>query len=180
MPGAVQFPRAKFSLVAEKLSIFCYRLMLQCCTAVFRRKPSATVELSPYWGMNTRRQFATCRVADLRLHPSYVRNGLTVSASQLSALVELGDQAFLDAVVITRDRFVIDGFALLELARRRGLLTLLCVELDLNVVNAFIRILLALDLQPGWQEKALSNQRTGGQRKGSSKLTKSECVDVNL
>jgi hypothetical protein len=144
--------------------------------------------------MSIRRQFVTCRVADLRLHPSYVRYGLAVSASQLSALVELSDHAFLDQVVMTRDRFVIDGFALLELARRQGLPTLLCIELDLNeteglqwllwkvrqsnVLNAFSRILLALDLQPSLREKARLNQRVGPQSKGSSKLTKGECVYV--
>jgi hypothetical protein len=145
-------------------------------------------------GMSIRRQFLTCRVADLRLHPSYGRYGIAASASQLSAIVELGDQAFLDAVVMTRDRFVIDGFALLELARRQGLPTLQCIELDLNeteglqwllwkvrqsnVLNAFSRILLALDLQPSLRVKARSNQGVGPQSKGSSKLTKGECVDV--
>jgi hypothetical protein len=144
--------------------------------------------------MSIRRQFVTYRVADLRLHPSYVRNGLTVSASQLSALVELGDQAFLDAVVITRERFVIDGYALLELARRQGLLTLLCIELDLNeteglqwllwksrqsnVLNAFSRILLALDLQPALREKARSDRRACRQNKDLSKLTEAEGVDL--
>jgi hypothetical protein len=139
-------------------------------------------------------QFVTCHVADLRFHPSYVRNGLTVSACQLSALIELGDLAFLNPIVITRDRFVIDGYALLELARRQGRATLLCIELNLseaeglqwllwksrksNALNAFSRILLALDLQPGLREKARSNQRAGGQKKGSSKLTKGESVDV--
>ena len=144
--------------------------------------------------MSIRRQFVTHRVADLRLHPSYVRNGLTVSTSQLSALVTLGDQAFLDAVVTTRERFVIDGYALLELARQQGLLTLLCIELDLNeteglqwllwksrqsnVLNAFSRILLALDLQPALREKARSDRRAFRQNKDLSKLTETEGVDV--
>jgi len=134
------------------------------------------------------------RLDELRLHPSYVRNHLTVSASQLSALIELGDLAFQDPIVITRDCFVIDGYALLELARRQGRPTLLCIEFDLNEteglqwllwksrqsngLNAFCRILLALDLEPGLKEKARWNQRAGGQKKGSSKLTKGESVDV--
>ena len=143
--------------------------------------------------MRIPRQFVTCRVADLRFHPSYVRNGLTVSASQLSALVELGDLAFLDSIVITRDRFVIDGYALLELARRQGRPTLLCVEFDLNeteglrwllwksrqsnVLNAFSRILLALDLQPTLRDKARSDRRAYRQNKDSSKLTEGQGVD---
>jgi hypothetical protein len=69
---------------------------------------------------------------ELRPHPSYVRNHLAVSASQLSALVELGDRAFLNPIVITRDRFVIEGFALLELARQQGRQTLQCIEYNMN------------------------------------------------
>lgn len=136
----------------------------------------------------------TCRVDELCPHPSYVRNHVTVSASQLSTLVELGDLAFLDPVVITRDRFVIGGYALLELARRQGRPTLLCIEFDMNeteglqwllgksrqsnALNAFSRILLALDLETGLKEKARSNQRAGGQNQGSSKLTEGKCLDV--
>ena len=104
------------------------------------------------------------------------------------------DLAFLDPVVITRDRFVIDGYALLELARRQGRPALLCIEFDMNeteglqwllwksrqsnALNAFSRILLALDLEPCLKEKARSNQRAGGQNKGSSKLTEAESVDT--
>lgn len=139
-------------------------------------------------------QFVTCRVDELRHHPSYVRNHLTVPAAKLSALAEQGEEAFREPLVITRDSFVIDGYALLELARRQRRPTLLCIEYDLNeteglqwilwksrqssVLNAFSRILLALDLEPGLKEKARSNQRAGGQNKGSSKLTEAESVDV--
>jgi hypothetical protein len=35
-----------------------------------------------------------------------------------------------------------------------------------------------MDLRPGLEEKAKSNQRSGGQNKGSSKLTEAERVDV--
>jgi hypothetical protein len=139
-------------------------------------------------------QFITCRVGELRPHPSYARNRLTVPAAQLSALAEQGEAAFREPLVITRDHFVIDGYALLELARLQARPTLLCIEFDLNeteglrwilwksrqssVLNAFSQILLALDLQPDLKERARSNQRTGGQNKGSSKLTEAETLDV--
>ena len=131
----------------------------------------------------------------LRPHPSYLRHQLTVPTAELSALAEQGDEAFRETLVITRDRFVIDGYALLELARQQGPRpTLPCIELNLNEaeglqwllwksrrsngLNAFSRILLALDLEPGLKEKARSNQRAGGQNKGSSKLTEDKRLDV--
>jgi len=140
------------------------------------------------------RQFVTCRVDQLRPHPSYLRHQLTVPTAELSALAAQGDEAFRETLVITRDHFVIDGYALLELARQQGRPTLPCIELNLNEaeglqwllwksrrsngLNAFSRILLALDLEPGLKEKARSNQRAGGQNKGSSKLTEDKRLDV--
>jgi hypothetical protein len=37
---------------------------------------------------------------------------------------------------------------------------------------------LALELEPGFKEKARANQRVGGQNKGSSNLTEAETLDV--
>ena len=65
-------------------------------------------------------QLVTCRLDDLRPHPSYVRHHLAVPASQLSALAEQGDRAFLEPLMITQDRTILDGYGRLELARRRG------------------------------------------------------------
>ena len=47
-----------------------------------------------------------------------------------------------------------------------------------NGLNDFIRILLALELEPWLKNKARLNQQIGGQDKGSSKLTEAETVDV--
>jgi hypothetical protein len=135
-----------------------------------------------------------CRLGELRPHPSYVRLRLTLPVSKLSALAEQGDLALREPLVITRERIVIDGYARLELARRQGRPTLPCVEYELaeeealrwllqrhrrsNGMNNFCRILLALELEPCSRERALSNQRFGGQNKGSSRLTDAERVDV--
>jgi len=140
------------------------------------------------------RRLVTCRLDELRPHPSYVRHHLTVPAFQLSALAERGNLALFEPLVITRDRTILDGYALLELVRQQGRPTLPCIELNLNEaeglqwllwksrrsngLNAFSRILLALDLEPGLKEKARSNQRAGGQNKGSSKLTEDKRLDV--
>ena len=96
--------------------------------------------------------------------------------------------------MITRDRTIVDGYARVELGRQQGRLALPCIEYKLteaealhwllqrhrrsNGLNAFSRILLALELEPGFKEKARSNQRTGGQNKGSSKLTEAQRLDV--
>lgn len=130
------------------------------------------------------------RADELRPHPSYSRQRLTVSASQLSALAALDDQASEEPIAITRAGWIIDGYARLERARILGRTTILCVEHDLteeealrellrrhlgsNRLNAFCRILLARELEPWFRQKALANQTAGGESKGSSKLTEAE------
>ena len=139
-------------------------------------------------------QLITCSVGNLHPHPSYLRHQLTVPSSKLSALTKRGDLAFQQPLVITPSGIIIDGYARWDLARRQGRLTLPCVQYELTEaealdwllqshrrsdgLNAFCRILLALDLEPLLQEKARSNQRTGGQSKGSSNLTGAERLDV--
>ena len=139
-------------------------------------------------------RLVTCPVDELHPHPSYLRHHLTVPASKLSALAERGDLAFQEPLIITRERTILDGYARLELARLQGRLTLPCIEYELTEVDAlrwllqrhrrsaglndFIRILLALELEPLLKEMAHSNQRAGGQNKGSSKLTEAERLDV--
>jgi hypothetical protein len=136
----------------------------------------------------------TYRLSELRQHPSFSRLRFTVPASKLSALAEQGELAFREPLLVTRERVVIDGYARWELARLTGRPTLSCVEYELtdeeslrwllqkhrrsNGMNDFCRILLALELEPCFKEKALSNQRLGGQMKGSSNLTEDAIVDV--
>jgi hypothetical protein len=139
-------------------------------------------------------QLVTCRLDELRPHPSYVRHNLTIPASQLSALADRGDRAFLEPLMITQDRTILDGYARFELARLQKRTTLPCIAYELtesealhwllqkhrrsNGLNDFTRILLALELEPWLKEKARSNQRAGGRQKGSSKLTEAGRLDV--
>lgn len=126
--------------------------------------------------------------------PSYVRHHLAVPAHKLSALAEQEDLAFREPLTITHDRTIIDGYTRWELARLQGRPTLTCLAYKLsevealqwilrthqrsNGLNAFNRIMLALELEPSFQERARSNQRAGGQHKGSSNLTEAEKLDV--
>lgn len=138
-------------------------------------------------------QFVTCSVHELRPHPSYARRNLCVDASNLAALADLESRAFDYPLIITRDRFIVDGYGRWELAKRNGRRILRCVEYDLTEQEAlqwliqthrpshglsdFIRIELALDLEPHFQEKALLNQQAGGRGKVLSKLTAAERVN---
>lgn len=139
-------------------------------------------------------EVVTYGVAELRPHPSYIRHKLAVSAVKLSALEGLGDLAFSYPLVITRDRFIIDGYGRWELAKRKGRPTLNCIERGLTSeealeelirrhggsqgLAAFIRIELALDLELYFRENARRNQQAGGKAKGSSKLTIAQRVDT--
>jgi len=92
------------------------------------------------------------------------------------------------------NRTIIDGYCRWDLARRQGRTTATCIEYDLSEeralhwllyrrrrregLNHFRRILLALDLELWFREQARVNQSTGGQIKGSSKLTEAERGDV--
>jgi ParB-like chromosome segregation protein Spo0J len=151
-----------------------------------RREPGQRLEVH--------RHLATYRVDELHPHPSYVRHQLTVPASKLSALAERGDLGFQEPLLITREGTILDGYARWELARLQGRLTLPCIEYELTEADAlrwlldthrrskglndFIRVLLALELEPLLKEKARSNQQAGGRTKGSSKLTEAERTDV--
>jgi hypothetical protein len=117
-----------------------------------------------------------------------------VDTSKLSALAERGDLAFSDPIVITHDRIVIDGYARWELAKRTGRGLLNCIEHELGLEEAlgeiirthcsspgltdFVRIELALDLEPSFQQQALMNQQAGGQGKGLSKMTTAQRIDT--
>jgi len=139
-------------------------------------------------------RLVACCLSELHQHPSFARLGLSVPVSKLSALAQRGDLVFREPLTITQSGIIVDGYARFELARQQGRLTLCCIECELTEeealrylirkesrssgLNDFIRILLALELEPGLKARAESNQRFGGHNKGSSKLTEAESVDV--
>jgi hypothetical protein len=139
-------------------------------------------------------RLVTRRTGQLRPHPSYARHRLSPSVTQLSSLAEFSNIALAEAVVITHEGLIVDGYARWELARLQGRGTIACIEYALTEeqalhlllqrhrrsagLNAYCRILLALDLERSLREQARSNQRTGGLSKGSSNLTEAYRLDV--
>ena len=143
---------------------------------------------------DNRGRLVTCHPNELRPHPSYIRHNLAVHACQLSAVAELGDLAFREPLVITQDHIILDGFARWTLARLQGRSTLPCIEYEMpeaealqnllqrhrrsSGLNDFIRICLALELEPLLKSEGRAKQQAGGQNKGSSILTKADRLDV--
>jgi hypothetical protein len=137
-------------------------------------------------------QLLTSSLDELRPHPSYVKHKLSVPACKIDALDRLGNRAFQDPIVVTQDRLIIDGYARWELAKKRAMVTILCLVYQrtedealrdflwrhhrFDGLNDFTRIELGRDLK-FFREKARLNQRAGGERKGSAKLEASERVD---
>jgi hypothetical protein len=138
-------------------------------------------------------RLVTRSLDELRPHPSYARHNLWVPALKLAALEEQGEAGFSHPILITQDNCVIDGYARWELAKRKGRPTLNCIERRLTSEEAleelirkhrrsqgltdFIRIELALDLEPHLKHQALLNSQAGGRLKGLSKLTTAEKVN---
>ena len=138
-------------------------------------------------------RLVSCNTNELHPHPSYARHNLSVQAFKLAASAGHGDLAFQYPLIITRDRSIVDGYGRWELAKQKDRPTLQCVEYDLAEQQAlkwliqthrpsqglsdFVRIELALDLEPYFQEKAVLNQQAGGCGKGLSKLTAAERVN---
>ncbi|HEX8815370.1 MAG TPA: hypothetical protein VF753_07710 [Terriglobales bacterium] len=140
------------------------------------------------------RKLVIRRVGQLRPHPSFSRHELTVPVAALSDAASQPDLTLEEPIIITHENFILKGYAHWQLAGLRRQETITCIEYELsheeglkwllqshrraNGLNDFARILLALDLEPWFQQKARSNQRFGGQNKGSSTLSEAARVDV--
>lgn len=95
---------------------------------------------------------------------------------------------------MTQQGYVLAGQAQWEVAKRHGDLTVACLQFELSEdqallwliqkrqgsrgINAFTRILLALELEPYLKERARANQSLGGFMKGSSKMAEADRLDV--
>lgn len=158
--------------------------------------PALEISLDPYTAPSAAIPYPTDEriVDDLRAHPDFTKHVRGYSTSDISALSNRGESAYDNPLTITQDGFVIEGYALWQLAKLQKRPTIRCIVrrmsqeeallyiIDRNRgskgINDFMRILLALELEPWFKERAKLNQRIGGREKGSSQLTEDRRVDV--
>jgi hypothetical protein len=120
--------------------------------------------------------------------------GLVELLDDLNHTAKIKNQAALEPVLITPSGLVLGGVGHWRLAVLRGWPKINCIEYPLEadealqfmLVNSrsrrgwndFVRICVALKLEPSFQQQALDNQRAGGQRKGLANLPEAHQIDV--
>jgi len=135
-----------------------------------------------------------CATAKLKPHPTFIKFGLSYEAGKLATLADQGASAFDDPIVISQKFDVVAGLELWHLANLGRRPEVLCLQLEMDEeesllrlirshqrsvgFNEFIRILLALELEPWFRQQAKMNQVCGGRLKGSSNLTEAQLIDV--
>ena len=130
----------------------------------------------------------------LRLHRALEELGWTGVIEEFNDAVRLNNDAVPEAILITSNGTILAGFGRWRLAVFKGRRELNCVEYSLSEEeslqfilayhrprrgwNAFVRIRLALTLEPYFQQRSLANMRAGGKYKGSANLPEVQHVDV--
>jgi hypothetical protein len=136
------------------------------------------------------------RVLELLPHPGFTKHAVGYSTQEISLLSDRGESAYLNPLTITQDDYIVDGYALWQLAKLQNRITLPCIVRHMSPeesllhliektrgskgINDFVRILMALELEPWFKSRAKSNQQMGGREKGSSQLTEADRLDVRF
>jgi hypothetical protein len=131
--------------------------------------------------------------SELHPHSSWVKHNLGLSVARLSAIATNWNPSQLDPISITRDGTILKGHEVCELARRMRLESVSGLEYDLDEAEALLwiiqhshrdqelnpyhRIVLALDYEPSFRERARENQRAGGQFKGLTTLSEAQAIN---
>jgi hypothetical protein len=134
------------------------------------------------------------RPEQLRLHPALDELGWTGVIDELNEAARLKNQSVPEPILITTDGTILAGFGRWRLAVFEGRQEIPGIEYPLSENeslqfilthhqtrhgwNAFVRIRLALRMEPNLQQWALDNMRAGGKYKGSTNLPKAHCIDV--
>jgi hypothetical protein len=131
----------------------------------------------------------------LRLHRALEDLGWTGEVDEFNdASTRRTHTSATEPILITTNGTILSGFGLWRLAVLDGRLGIDCIECTLNEEeslqfilthhqrrtgwNDFIRIRLALTLEPRLQQTAVENMRTGGRFKGSANLPEARYIDV--
>ena len=130
----------------------------------------------------------------LRLHPAMNELGWTGVIDELNDAARLKDQSVPEPILITTNGTILAGFGYWRFAMLEGRHEINCIEYPLSEDEAlqfilthhqtrcgwndFVRIRLALTLEPNLQQRALDNMRAGGKFKGSTNLAEADRIDV--
>ena len=130
----------------------------------------------------------------LQLHPAMKELGWTGVIDELNDAARLKDHSVPEQVLITTNGTILAGFGHWRLAMLEGWHEINCIEYPLSEDEAlqfilthhqtrcgwndFVRIRLALTLEPSLQQTALDNMRAGGKFKGSTNLSEADRIDV--
>jgi len=143
--------------------------------------------------MQTAPEQRRIRIDTLTPHPAYVRHHLDVRADEIASLHRMKN-SLIEPIIVSSQLVVLDGYTRLKLAKHGGQTHIECLVYDLDEhettrlfvqkhlpnsgYNAFVRILLALEIEPALREQARNNQQKGGKEKGLSRLTEAQRLDV--
>jgi hypothetical protein len=130
----------------------------------------------------------------LRLHPAMKELGWTGVIDELNDAARLKDQSVPEPILITTNGTILAGFGYWRFEMLEGRHEVNCIECPLSEDEAlrfilthhqsrtgwndFVRIRLALTLEPNLQQAALDNMRAGGKFKGSTSLAEADRIDV--
>jgi hypothetical protein len=130
----------------------------------------------------------------LRLHRPLDELGWTGVIDELNDAARLKNQPSPEPIFITTNGTILAGFGRWRLAMLEGRHEINCIEYPLGEDEAlqfilthhqprcgwndFVRIRLALTLEPTLQQRARDNMRAGGKYKGSANLPEAHRIDV--
>jgi hypothetical protein len=130
----------------------------------------------------------------LHLHHALEELGWTGAIDEFNDAARLRNPFITEPILITTNGTILAGFGCWQSALLKGKREIHCIEYPLSEDeslqfiltyhqtrcgwNDFVRIRLALELEPRLQEKALENKRTGGKYKGLANLPEAHSIDV--
>jgi hypothetical protein len=130
----------------------------------------------------------------LRLHLALEQLGWTGVIDEFNDAARLTNPFVTEPTLITTNGTILAGFGRWRLAVFERRHEIHCIEYPLSEDeslqfilahhqtrcgwNAFVRIRLALTLEPYFQQRALDNMRAGGKYKGSANLPEAQHIDV--
>jgi hypothetical protein len=130
----------------------------------------------------------------LRLHPALQELSWTGAIDEFNDAARLKDQSVLEPILITTNGTILAGFGRWQLAVSERRHEINCIEYPLSEDdslqfilthhqtrwgwNRFVRICLALTLEPSLQQRALDNMRAGGKYKGWANLPEAQRINL--